>query len=218
MAIDTQHNPTISTHASEKHPPLWLASGSPRRAELLRQIQVPFIVLKMPPGLDPEQGVKRKKHESPSHYALRLSLAKAIASIPVIENNKLPRAPVLTADTVVIVDDKIFGKPKSIDKACDMLARLSGRSHHVVTAVTLYKAGGMIYQTLADTVVTFSTLAKKDIERYVHTCNVMDKAGAYAIQEYAGSFVESIKGSYSNVVGLPLYETAQLLRCADIRW
>ena len=197
---------------------IWLASCSPRRQALLRQIQLPFTVLKIPPDRDPEQKTQRAIDETATQFVLRLSRQKAETAVTIITENRLPIMPVLTADTVVTDREMVYGKPKSLEDARKMLSSLSGRTHHVITAVTLHMPNKVYYQTIATTAVTFATLTKEKINRYIASCNVLDKAGSYAIQEYAGLFVSEIRGSYSNVVGLPLFETAKLLNTAGIQW
>jgi len=115
-------------------------------------------------------------------------------------------------------DTMVYGKPWSLEEAKVMLQALSGRTHRVITGVTLYTPDGTYHQTVGVTSVTFTPLTDTQIDRYISSCNVLDKAGSYAIQEYAGLFVSEIHGSYSNVVGLPLFETAQLLETAGIQW
>ena len=197
---------------------IWLASGSPRRQALLHQIQLPFVVLKIPPEQDPEQCTCRAVDETATQFALRLSKQKAEIAATIITENALPIMPILTADTVVTDQETVYGKPVSLEDAREMLSSLSGRTHHVITAVTLCTPDKAYYQTVATTSVTFAPLTAEKIDRYLSSCTVLDKAGGYAIQEYAGLFVSEIRGSYSNVVGLPLFETARLLETAGIQW
>lgn len=168
-----------------------LASASPRRAELLRIAGFQFDV--MPSDADET----RKAGESPEDYVRRVSLAKAAAVA-----KKATGVPVVAADTVVVVDDRILGKPANGDDARRMLRLLSDRTHEVLTAVTVVGKGK---QTAIDvTTVEFSALSEEEIDWYVASGEPADKAGAYAIQGLASRFVRAIEGSYTNVVGLPV--------------
>jgi septum formation protein len=140
----------------------------------------------------------------------RLARAKAEAGWRRVERDNLPRAPVLGADTTVAVDGRILGKPADDGEAAEMLAALSGRQHEVLTALTV-KSGSRLESAISVSEVRFKTLSKEEIARYVATGDWQDKAGAYGIQGHAARFVAELRGSFSGVVGLPLYETAQLL-------
>ena len=177
-----------------------LASQSPRRAELLRQMQVDFEVL----AVDIDESCL--PNESANAHVRRLALQKAQTAWQLSGKDKA----VLGADTVVVSQGQILGKPKDLQDCRRMLALLSGRSHEVLTAVALVK-GEQQRQTLVKTEVGFKTLSQAEIDWYWHSGEPADKAGAYAIQGIGGQFVLHIKGSYSAVVGLPLYETRQLL-------
>jgi septum formation protein len=183
--------------------PLCLASASPRRHELLAQIGVAHVV--RPVDLDE----RRKPGEPPAHYVLRLAREKADAAWTALAG-KDQRA-VLAADTAVVLGDEILGKPAHRDEALAMLASLSGRAHEVLTAVALRDAAGTSTR-LNSSVVTFRVLLPGEAEGYWATGEPADKAGAYAIQGRAAVFVERLEGSYSGVMGLPLFETAALLR------
>jgi septum formation protein len=181
---------------------IYLASASPRRRELLDQIGVPFRVL--------PSGVIEARHdgEPPTDYVARIAADKADRVWERVAADE--PAPVLAADTAVVVDDEVFGKPADEAEALAMLQRLSGRSHIVLTAIALR------WQTDSETRVTSSEVrfrATTDAERraYCRTTEFYDKAGAYAIQGKGGLFVENLAGSYSAVMGLPLSETASLL-------
>ncbi len=167
---------------------LVLASASPRRADLLRAAGIPFDVIVA--DID-ERPAPR---ESPETYARRMAVSKAHAVIP-----KAGGRPVLAADTVVVVDGDILGKPTDRADASRMLMRLSGRTHEVLTAVTL---GGET--VVARTTVEFAPMSAEEIASYVASGEPMDKAGAYGIQGLASRFIPRIEGSYSNVVGLPV--------------
>jgi len=179
---------------------LYLASSSPRRRELLEQIGVHY---KIRP-VDVSERVN--PGEAPEEYVLRLALAKARAGRAALA---VP-APVLGADTAVAVDDAILGKPRDRDDALAMLARLSGREHRVLSGVALVE-GEREESRLSVTRVRFRVLAPGEAAAYWASGEPADKAGAYAIQGLAAVFVERIEGSYSGVMGLPLFETAELL-------
>jgi len=174
---------------------LVLASASPRRRQLLAQLGLTFTVVPADVDETPLPG------EGPLDLVRRLAAAKACA----VEGH-----PVLAADTIVEVDGQILGKPLDAAAARQMLARLSGRSHHVHTGVAL-RAGDRLEVEVITTEVTFVSLAPADVEWYLATGEPYDKAGAYAIQGAGGVFVASIHGSASNVVGLPLTTVAALL-------
>jgi septum formation protein len=175
-----------------------LASQSPRRQELLAQIGVRFAVVTV---AVPEQ---HQSGESPQDYVLRLALAKAAAG-----SQCRPEAPVLGADTVVVLGDEILEKPRDRAHALAMLARLSDTTHQVLTGIALCQ-GERQLRRVVQTQVRFRAIDKTEAERYWQTGEPRDKAGGYGIQGLGAVFVEHLSGSYSNVVGLPLAETAQL--------
>ena len=183
---------------------IYLASRSPRRQELLAQIGVKFEVME----IDVDESVL--DGESPRAYVDRLARAKAEAGWRRVERDNLPRAPVRGADTTVAVDGRILGKPADGLEAAEMLAALSGRLHEVLTAVAV-KHDSRLESAVSVSEVRFKTLSKEEIARYIGTGECEDKAGAYGIQGHAARFVAELRGSFSGVVGLPLYETAQLL-------
>lgn len=183
---------------------IYLASRSPRRQELLAQIGVEFEVV----DADVDESVA--EGEAPRAYVERLARAKAEAGWRQVERTHRPPAPVLGADTTVAVDGRILGKPADGEEAAGMLAALSGRLHEVLTAVAL-KFGARMESAVSVSVVSFKTLSKEEIARYVATGECEDKAGAYGIQGRAAQFVADLHGSFTGVMGLPLYETAQLL-------
>jgi septum formation protein len=185
---------------------LLLASGSPRRAELLAQAGIRFKVCVM--GLD--EG--RLDGELPEVHVQRLAFDKASAGLEICG----PGLPSLGADTVVLLDGQILGKPRHREEAATMLRRLSGRSHQVLSAVALIMPDGDGRQALNTTRVTFAPLPEPFIESYCRMENPTDKAGAYAIQGAIGQFVAHLDGSYSGVMGLPLYETCAMLRAAGV--
>ncbi|ADJ27423.1 Maf family protein [Nitrosococcus watsonii] len=183
-------------------PPIALASTSPRRQALLTQIGVEFR------RLDIKVDERLRPAERPTSYVHRLALAKARAGWG--QQPPRGRLPVLGADTAVVVENEILGKPVDRAQAGVMLARLSGRSHQVLTAVALtdgYKA----QERLSVSTVTFKRLTKDEYEAYLASGEGLDKAGAYAIQGWAALFISRLEGSYSGVMGLPLYETGELL-------
>ena len=180
-------------------PKIILASASPRRHELLNQIQVRHCVQIV------EIDEKPFPNELPIDYVPRLAAEKAAACIQTFN----PILPVLAADTSVILGDKILGKPKDKADAIAMLQALSGRTHQVFTAITLI--GQKRHSALSLTNVKFKTLSEAEIEAYWQSGEPRDKAGSYAIQGLGSVFIERINGSFSGVMGLPLFETAQLL-------
>ncbi len=179
---------------------LFLASQSPRRAELLCQIGIDFEVVGVEVPEMPEVG------EAPVRYVSRVAMAKAEAGRRCHQGTELP---VLGADTSVVLDNTILGKPNSEEEACAFLTRLSGGRHQVMTAVAV--VGHHCNSLVSITDVVFRTLNSREIHKYVASGEPMDKAGAYGIQGLGGVFAASINGSYSGVVGLPVFETAQLL-------
>ena len=181
-------------------PQLVLASTSPRRRELLAQLDVPFEVLAVAVDERPLPA------ELAADHVCRLALAKARAGSARLG----PQACVLGADTVVALDGEIFGKPADRDDAAAMLRRLSGRTHAVLSAVARVQAGAHLVR-LSESQVTFRTLSAAEIVAYCDTGEPLDKAGAYAIQGRAAAFIRHLEGSYSGVMGLPLFETAELL-------
>src|SRR4051794_11789147 len=179
-----------------KVPHLILASASPRRAELLRSAGIPFTVDVADIAEDAKEG------ESPVHHAERLAQEKAEV---VAKRN--PGKVVLGADTIVVVDDEIMGKPRDAADAVRMLSQLSGRSHEVITGVCVafLETGNRKLETRSErTTVHFEPLSSNDIDAYIATGEPMDKAGAYAIQGIASRWINKIEGDYANVVGLPV--------------
>jgi septum formation protein len=186
---------------------IYLASGSPRRRELLQQIGVSFRVI----GADLDETALLG--ESPLAYVSRLARAKATVGWE--RSRASGDAPVLAADTAVVLDGEILGKPKGLDDAMAMLLKLSGRTHEVLTAVALRSSSGVEGKVSRST-VTFRSIHPGEARAYWETGEPSDKAGAYAIQGYAAIFIADLKGSYSGVMGLPLFETAALLEAAGV--
>jgi septum formation protein len=186
-------------------PRLILASASPRRRELLAQIGVGFTVLAVEADETPRPG------EPPAQYVERAAAEKSLLA----QRQADPHLPVLGADTEVILDGEVFGKPKDFGHARQMLKRLSGREHQVLSAVSL-RHGKRHWQALSQSAVRFRPLIDGDIEAYWATGEPQGKAGAYAIQGLGAVFIEQLTGSYSGVMGLPLFETARLLSEAGL--
>jgi septum formation protein len=188
---------------------IYLASKSPRRQELLKLIRVPFTVL-TPHSHEVEVDETPHPGEDPAAYALRVTLEKNREGRRWMEQRQLEPHPVLSADTTVSVAGRILGKPESPKEAADFLNQLSGRAHQVITAVAVSDAKKLHHRVVVSE-VHFRPLGQADINRYLATGEYQDKAGGYAIQGYASRFIARLEGSYSGVVGLPLYETDQLL-------
>ena len=191
---------------------IYLASRSPRRRELLTQIGVRFhlLLFRDQPETDPELDEAPLAGESPRAYVERVARAKAQAGRKRLEQRNLPRAAVLAADTTVAIGAEILGKPADRQAAARMLAALSGRRHEVLTAVAVAQ-DGELECVVSVTEVDFKELSAEEIRQYVASGECDDKAGGYAIQGRAAQFVRNLNGSFSGVMGLPLYETAQLL-------
>ncbi len=193
-------------------PFIYLASQSPRRRQLLDQLGVPHRLLLPEDQEDAEALEAERPGESPEDYVLRVTQAKWQAAVPRLERYRrqdgdMPAAPILCADTTVAIDDAILGKPRDADHAAHMLASLSGRAHRVLTAVVVDG-----HALISTSHVVWRTLSDDEIRRYVASGEPMGKAGAYAIQSRAAAWTVRIDGSYSGIMGLPLYETAELLR------
>jgi septum formation protein len=194
-------------------PKIYLASRSPRRRELLKQIGVAFevLVLRDHPGRNVDVDESQQPGEGPDDYARRVCRLKAEAGWERVVQRRLRPFPVLAADTVVAVDDIILGKPPDPAHAVKMLRLLSGREHRVLTAVAL-KLEDRLELIVSESHVRFAELSQADIEAYVASGEPLDKAGAYAIQGRAQAFVVELRGSHSGVMGLPLHETVQLIK------
>ena len=197
---------------------IYLASKSSRRRELLRQIGVDFELLllrdRSPDG--PAVSEIVLPNELAEDYVLRVTLEKAASAVQAMAVRRLPARPVLAADTTVVVDGRILGKPADVDQAYAMLKSLSGRRHQVFTAVAVCAEGKTAHFTQRSD-VTFAPLSDAVIRTYCATQEPYDKAGGYGIQGMAAVFVADMTGSYSGIMGLPLFETAQLLQQAGLR-
>jgi septum formation protein len=188
---------------------IYLASASPRRQELLRQVGLAHAAL--PSNLVEE----RQADESSVDYVQRVAADKARHIARLVAERGLPVHPVLGADTEVAVENDVLGKPRDRVHAAHMLRRLAGRTHTVLTAICLVTAAGE-YGTLSESRVTFAALSDDAIARYLETGDADDKAGAYAIQGRAAGFIVRLEGSYSGVMGLPLYELFEVLKRAGV--
>jgi len=196
---------------------IYLASKSPRRRELLRQIGVEYELLLLrdhsPRG--PEVSEAVLPGEEPRAYVDRVTREKAEFAANVMLMRRLPVRPVLAADTTVVVDGRILGKPADTAAAMDMLRQLSGRTHQVLTSVALHQDQTTTQLTQVSE-VTLATLTENQMRAYCATSEPYDKAGGYGIQGMAAIFIERIAGSYTGIMGLPLHETAKLLEQAGI--
>ncbi|HEY5928700.1 MAG TPA: Maf family protein [Burkholderiales bacterium] len=194
----------------EKH--IYLASRSARRRDLLKQMGVNFemLLLREGPGRSADFDEIQLPGEAPRDYVVRVARLKADAGWIRLEQRRLMRHPVLSADTTVALGNTILAKPADREDAVAMLKQLSGITHHVYTAVAV-KFYDSVKETLSVTEVRFRELSDDEIRRYVSSGDPLDKAGAYGIQGKASMFIQSINGSYTGVVGLPTFETAQLL-------
>lgn len=191
---------------TDARPHLILASASPRRRELLRQIGVSFRAI--PAAVDETV----LPGEQPGDYVLRVAIEKA-ATVWRRSGGSLP---VLAADTTVVLDGGILGKPADRAEAVGMLQRLSGRTHQVYSAIALRAGSDCTGDRLSVTRVTFAPLERDWIEAYCDTGDPMDKAGAYGVQGAAAARIVRIEGSFSGVMGLPLFETSELLRSCEV--
>jgi len=194
-------------------PRIYLSSQSPRRRELLKQVGINFemLLLRSDPRRKIDVDEAPLENEAPVDYVQRICRCKADAATDALLARNLRPLPVLAADTTVTLDSRIIGKPRDREDAIAMLHQLSGRQHQVLSAVAV-AFGERIETRLSTTTVTFAPLSEERIHRYVLTNESHDKAGAYGIQGHAGAFIERIDGSYSGVMGLPLFETVELLR------
>jgi len=191
---------------------IYLASRSPRRRELLAQIGVRYhlLLFRERVGEKPDVDESVLEGEAPAAYVERMARAKADTGWRRMLQRNLPPAPVLAADTTVALDGRIYGKPENRAEAEEILAALAGKRHEVLTAVAL-KNQDWIEVALSTSEVTLKALSRDDIAQYVASGESDDKAGAYGIQGRAARFVVEIRGSYSGIMGLPLYETGQLI-------
>ena len=190
---------------------IYLASQSPRRSQLLEQMGVRHELLLPNEGEDTESIETVLPGEAPARYVRRVTALKLDAAMARLAQRGLPPAPVLCSDTTVAMGRTIYGKPNDAPDAARMLRELSGKTHRVLTAVALQQ-GRKRVEALSDSRVTFSPLSAAQIKSYVEGGEPMGKAGAYAVQGRAAAHISHISGSYSGIMGLPMHETAQLLR------
>jgi septum formation protein len=197
---------------------LYLASRSPRRRELLNQIGINFDTVVFRDGMraDSETDETPLPGESPVDYVERVTRAKAMHGLRLVEERRLPTRPVLAADTTLELDGQIIGKPVDMADAAAILRRLSGRTHRVLTGVAIDHQRRTEY-ILSTSEVRFRHIDDEEIRHYVISGEPMDKAGAYGIQGRAGLFVENLSGSYTGVMGLPVCETGELLKKLGFR-
>ena len=195
---------------------IYLASQSPRRSQLLDQMGVAHKLLLASPDEDAESLEALHGAEAPARYVVRVTGLKLDAAVQRLKRLGLPAAPVLCADTTVCLGREILGKPSDEADALNMLERLAGQSHRVLTAVAVQK-GGKRVAALSESWVRFAPMSKAQIRTYVATGEPMGKAGAYGVQGRAAAHIAQIRGSYSGIMGLPLFETAALLRCLGVR-
>ncbi len=196
---------------------IYLASKSPRRRELLRQIGIEFelLMLRNDTARGPDVTELVLANEAPADYVARVANEKAAFAWNIVQTRRLPVRPVLAADTTVTIDGEILGKPANTAEAAQMLERLSGRTHQVLTSVAVHCTGMAEHITQVSN-VRFGTISAASIRAYCATTEPYDKAGAYGIQGLAALFVEHIDGSHSGIMGLPVFETARLLRKAGL--
>lgn len=196
---------------------IYLASKSPRRRELLRQIGIEFelLLLRDQTPRGPEVSEIVMPDETADVYVARVTREKAECAWQTMFWRRLPVRTVLAADTTVVLDGRILGKPADPAEAFAMIKALSGRTHQVLTSVAV-KTGDDLWQATQCSDVSFAALSDNMIRAYCATSEPYDKAGAYAVQGMAAVFIERIAGSYSGIMGLPLFETTQLLRQAGL--
>lgn len=195
---------------------VYLASQSPRRRQLLEQLGVRYQLLLPDEGEDSEALEEARGSEAPAAYVQRVTGLKLDAAVARLRRRGLPPAPVLCSDTTVALGRTIYGKPADAADAARMLRELSGHTHRVLTAVAI-QAGRKRLAALSDSRVTFAALTSAQVRAYVASGEPMGKAGAYAVQGRAAAHIARINGSYTGIMGLPLHETAGLLRGAGLR-
>ena len=204
------------TLSSSSSPFIYLASQSPRRAQLLGQLGVHHELLLPAPDEDAEALEAVHGNESPSAYVQRVTALKLDAAVARHARLGLPPAPILCADTTVALGRAILGKPEDVRDAQRMLALLSGHTHRVLTAVAL-QSGKRRWAGLSVSRVTFGPIGRSEIADYVASGESLGKAGAYAVQGRAAAFIAHMAGSYSGIMGLPMYETDALLKSAGFK-
>jgi len=195
---------------------VYLASQSPRRAQLMDQLGVAHRPLAPDKFEDMEALEEERSNEPPNEYVRRVTILKMNAARARLKRRRLPEAPILCADTTVALGRRILGKPQSPEHAAEMLRALSGRTHRVMTAVAV-SAGRQTILDVSESRVRFADLSERSINFYVASGEPMGKAGAYAIQGRIAAWIQHIEGSYSGIMGLPLHETTTLLSRARVR-
>jgi septum formation protein len=201
------------------HEFVWLASQSPRRTQLLDQLGVAHRLLPPDPHEDAEALEHERPGERPADYVQRVTLAKLAAARRRLTRRGGPAAPILAADTTVALGRRILGKPRDAEDAAAMLRRLSGRTHRVLTAVAVSRSPrAQSLLALNVSAVHFAELSERTIRDYVASGEPFGKAGAYAIQGRMAAWIERVQGSYTGIMGLPLFETARLLDHARVRY
>jgi septum formation protein len=196
---------------------VYLASQSPRRRQLLEQLGVRYELLLPDAQEDSEALEQLRPGEAPARYVQRVTGLKLDAALARMQRRSLPPAPVLCSDTTVALGRTIYGKPADEQDAARMLRELSGHTHRVLTAVAVH-AGRKRMQALSDSRVRFEVMTPAQVRAYVATGEPMGKAGAYAVQGRAAAHITRIAGSYTGIMGLPLHETARLLRSVGVRF
>jgi len=190
---------------------IYLASQSPRRRQLLEQLGIRHELL-LPDAHEDSEGIEAvMPGEAPTSYVQRVTQLKLDAALARMKRRGLPVAPILCSDTTVALGRRIYGKPQDAKDAARMLRELAGRTHRVLTAVTVGTSVKRV-QVLSVSRVSFSTMSRSQIDAYVATSEPLGKAGAYAVQGRAAAYISHISGSYSGIMGLPAFETAQLLQ------
>lgn len=203
---------SLETHL-HRPPRIYLASRSPRRRELLHQIGVDFdtLLFRIPPRADSDVSEDVLPGERVDDYVQRVAIAKAEGGVRRLSWRNLRKQAVLSADTTLDLDGEVIGKPDNAEHAAQILRQLSGREHRVLTAVAVADEQRLSHR-LSISTVRMRELSDEDIRRYIATGEPFDKAGAYGIQGRAGAFIAEIHGSYTGIMGLPLFETCELLR------
>ena len=202
--------PTTANSLVAMHSFIYLASQSPRRSQLLEQLGIKHTLLLPMPDEDAEALEAVLPAEAPEAYVQRVTALKLHAAVARLHQRQLPDAPVLCADTTVALDGVIYGKPQDADDALGMLRALCGRTHRVMTAVAIGWQGQSL-SACSISEVSFATTGDHDLRTYIATGEPMGKAGAYAVQGRAAAFISHIQGSYTGIMGLPLFETSSLL-------
>ena len=195
---------------------VYLASQSPRRRQLLEQLGVQYELLLADASEDAEALELMLKNEAPAAYVKRVTALKLDAAVARLVRRKLPPAPVLCSDTTVALGRTIYGKPENAQDAERMLSELAGKTHRVLTAIAVQQ-GAQRFQAVSTSRVSFEPMTAEKIKAYVATGEPMGKAGAYGIQGRVAMHIMRIDGSYSGIMGLPLWETAMLLQAAGIK-